>query len=110
MIQYLNKDNFLKTVKAGPVVLVDFYADWCGPCQAIAPVLEELATEFEGKAIIAKVDVDKEQELAGVFNIRSIPTMILFKDGEPEDIIVGLQTKTELVKKISNHLQEVEVA
>jgi len=110
MIQYLNKDNFLPTVKGDSVVLVDFYADWCGPCQAIQPVLEELSNEFDESATIAKVNVDEERELAGIFKVRSIPTMILFKDGEPVDILVGMQPKTEIKKKIEDLLTETEVA
>lgn len=100
MIHYLNKDNFLKVVKEAPVVLVDFYADWCGPCQAIQPVLEQLSEELEDRAMITKVNVDENQELAGIFNVRSIPTMILFKDGEPADMLVGMQPKSEIEKRI----------
>lgn len=106
MIQYLNKDNFLKELSEERVTLVDFYADWCGPCQAIHPVLEELSAEFDGRATITKVDVDKEPGLAGIFNVRSIPTMVLFKDGEPVDVLVGLQSKGELRKRISNLLPQ----
>jgi len=109
MITYLNQKNFLETVVNESVVLVDFYADWCGPCQAIHPTLEELSNELDGKAIIAKVNVDKESGLAATFKIRSIPTIILYKDGQPEDIIVGLQTKAELLKRITNLLPEEEL-
>ena len=107
MIKYLNKDNFLKEVSNEKVVLVDFYADWCGPCQAIHPILEELSDEFDGLAVVAKVDVDQEPGLAGVFNVRSIPTIIMFKKGEPVDILVGLQSKAELQKRIKNPLQRL---
>ena len=110
MLKYLNKENFNGIIEREKVVLVDFYADWCGPCQAIQPTLEELANELSGQVVIAKVNVDEERELAGVFNIRSIPTMILFKDGEPVEAIVGLQTKATILKKIKyqvNDNQEV---
>ena len=110
MITYLNQENFLGTVQNESVVLVDFYADWCGPCKAIHPVLEELSNELDGKAVIAKVNVDEEPALAATFKIRSIPTMILFKDGEPVDIVVGLQPKPELWKRLTNLLPEETVA
>ena len=110
MITYLNQENFLGTVQNESVVLVDFYADWCGPCKAIHPVLEELSNELDGKAVIAKVNVDEEPTLAATFKIRSIPTMILFKDGEPVDIVVGLQPKPELWKRLTNLLPEETVA
>jgi len=79
-------------------VLVDFWAEWCGPCKAIAPVLEELAGEVAGKARIVKVDVDSCPRTAGQFNIRSIPTLVLFKDGDVADVLVGLQSKSKLSK------------
>lgn len=109
MITYLNQNNFLETVKNESVVLVDFYADWCGPCKAIHPTLEEISNELDGKAIIAKVNVDENPGLAATFKIRSIPTIILFKNGEPEDILVGLQSKPELLKRITNLLTEEEL-
>ncbi len=109
MITYLNQENFLATIKSESVVLVDFFADWCGPCKAIHPTLEELSNELEGKAIIAKVDVDEEPGLAATFKIRSIPTIILFKDGEPVDILVGLQSKPELLKRITSLLSSEEL-
>ena len=109
MIQYLNKENFIEKVKGEEVTLVDFYADWCGPCQAIQPVLEELSEAFNGKATIAKVNIDEQRELAGIFKIRSIPTMILFKNGEPADLIVGLQPKSEIEKRINNFLPKEEL-
>jgi thioredoxin 1 len=83
-------------VEATGPVLVDFWAEWCGPCKAIAPMLDELAAEFGGQVTIAKVNVDEEQDIAGQFGIRSIPTMILFKDGKPFSMKVGITPKPAL--------------
>ncbi len=88
-------EEFHETVKSG-VVLVDFFANWCGPCKMLAPVLEELAEEYAGKAVIVKVDVDKEQRLAADFGVMSIPTLVLFKNGEAVKQVVGFQPKPQL--------------
>jgi thioredoxin 1 len=85
-------------------VLVDFWAEWCGPCKMIAPVLEELATELEGKLTIGKVDVDANQSTAMAYGIFSIPTLLLFKGGEPVERIVGFQPKPQLLNKLRPHL------
>ena len=85
-------------------VLVDFWATWCGPCKAIAPTLEDLATEYEGKVKIVKVDVDANPQSASRFGIRNIPTLFVFKAGEKVDAITGLQPKAELVKVLDKHL------
>jgi thioredoxin 1 len=81
-------------------VLVDFWAEWCGPCKMVAPVLDELAKEYEGKIKIAKVDVDQNQQVAGNFNIRSIPTLLFFKNGQVVKQLVGAHPKTKLVAEI----------
>jgi len=96
----LTNANFEDTIKEG-VSVVDFWAPWCGPCRMIAPVIEELAEEYEGKANICKVNTDEEQEIAVKFGIRSIPTLLFFKDGEVVDQIVGAQGKDALAAKIN---------
>ena len=100
----ITKDNFEDIVKNNKVVVVDFWAPWCGPCRMIAPVVEELAEEYEGKATIAKVNTDEEQDIAVEFGIRSIPTIMFFKDGELVDQVVGAQSKQALTDKINGLL------
>jgi len=95
------KENVLDK---GGVTVVDFWAEWCGPCRMIGPVIEELATEYEGKALIAKVDVDENAELSSQFGIRSIPTILILKDGEIVDKQVGVTTKAALAEKIEKYL------
>ncbi len=90
--------------KSATPVLVDFWAPWCGPCKAIAPILEELAKDLVGKLAIAKVNVDEAGEIAGKYGIRAIPTMILFKDGVVVDTFVGLVDKATLRAKIAAKL------
>lgn len=101
MAVVLTKDNFNQTIENG-VSLVDFWAPWCGPCKMQLPIVEELATELEGQATIGKINVDEQPELAAQFGVMSIPTLILFKDGQPVDKMVGLQSKDALKAKISN--------
>lgn len=86
------------------LVLVDFWAQWCGPCKMIAPVLEELDSEMGDKVKIVKVDVDENQETAARFGVMSIPTLLLFKDGEVVDKLVGFQPKEVLAERISAHV------
>ena len=81
-------------------VLVDFWADWCGPCHVMAPVIDELATEFDGKVTVGKVNVDDEPALAAQYGIRSIPTLLVFKDGQLVDQAVGVVPKQVLVEKL----------
>ena len=85
-------------------VMVDFWAAWCGPCRMVAPIMEQLAAEYEGKAIIAKVDVDSNQEFAAKFGIRNIPTVLLFKGGEVVEKQVGVAPKAIYAQKIEAHL------
>jgi thioredoxin 1 len=101
-IIHATDQSFDENIKEG-LVLVDFWAPWCGPCKMIAPVLEELDGEIEGKASIVKVDVDDNQETAGKYGIMSIPTLVLFKDGEIVDKVVGFKPKEALAELISKH-------
>ena len=85
-------------------VLVDFWAEWCGPCKMIAPVLEEISTEMEGQVVIGKLDVDNNPSTAMSYGVMSIPTLLLFKNGEPVERIVGYNPKPQLVGKLEPHL------
>jgi thioredoxin 1 len=86
-------------------VLVDFWAEWCGPCKALSPVLEEIAVEMNGKANIVKVNVDQASDLAQKYGIRGIPTLIFFKNGEVKSTLVGNQPKAEIIKNINSLIQ-----
>ena len=103
MAKILGKDNFNDTIANG-VTLVDFWAEWCGPCRMQLPILEEVSEEIGEKATVGKINVDHELELAQRFGVQSIPTLILFKDGEIVDNMVGVQSKETLVDKINNAL------
>lgn len=97
MIAHITDNTFAKAVQEG-LTLVDFWAPWCGPCHMLAPILEELDQEMGDEVKIAKLNVDDNQQTAAQFGIQSIPTMILFKDGEPLEMIIGVQPK-ELLKE-----------
>ncbi len=101
MAKSLSKTDFDKKVKqSDKPVLVDFFASWCGPCQMMAPIIEELEKEIEGEAEIYEVDVDKENELASKFQVMSIPTILIFKKGEITDQFNGVTSKEELLKAL----------
>ena len=99
----LTPANFEEVTKEG-VSMVDFWAPWCGPCRMIAPVIEELAADFEGKANICKVNTDEEQDLAVIYGIRSIPTILFMKNGEVVDQMVGASSKQAFTDKINSLL------
>jgi len=90
-----------EVVKSDKPVLIDFWAVWCGPCRIIAPIIEELAKEYDGKVKIGKLDVDENQESAIKYGVRSIPTMLIFKDGKVVDTIIGAVPKTHIVQKLN---------
>ncbi len=106
MSKYINltKDNFEEITKEG-VVLLDFWAGWCGQCRLLAPVIEDLAGQFDGKAKICKIDTDSEKELTTKFSIRSIPTLIYMKDGEIVEQTIGVTSKQVIADKINSILE-----
>ena len=98
-------DSFAAEVEQGQgLVLVDFWAEWCGPCKMIAPTLDQLATEYAGRITVAKLDVDANQRTSMRFNVRSIPSLLFFKDGKHVDTVVGLVPKATLAERIQKHL------
>ncbi len=99
MALLINKENFKKEVLESKIpVLIDFYADWCPPCQILSPIIEELAKKYQGKIKIGKFNVDEGEEIVTKYQILSVPTLIIFKDGKEEKRIVGLISKKELEK------------
>lgn len=97
-------ETFAREVESGGTVLVDFWAPWCGPCKMIAPVLEKLSQELGDQLKVTKVNVDEQSDTAGRFGVMSIPTLILFKEGQPVDKIVGFQSLEALKQVVSKHL------
>jgi thioredoxin 1 len=102
----LTDRNFQQEViESQKPVLVDFWAPWCGPCQAMGPVIKELAEEFQSRAVVAKVNVDDHQEIAARYGIQSIPTLMIFQNGEVVDQMVGTMSKTALAQKLESQRQ-----
>ena len=100
-IVILTAGNFEQEVLQSPTpVLVDFWAEWCGPCKMIAPILDELASEYDGKVKVGKVNIDDHQAIATQYGIRAIPTLLIFKDGEVAEQVVGLRSKRDLKANI----------
>lgn len=93
-----------EVIESEQPVLVDFWAEWCGPCKKVSPVLDEIAEEMAGKAKIAKVNVDDERTLAAMFQIMSIPTLLIFKDGKKVDELVGVRPKKDIQSRIEKHV------
>jgi len=102
-IANLDSSSFSTAISADLPILVDFWAPWCGPCKAIAPVLEELATELDGQITIGKVNVDDNESISAEYGVRAIPTLLLFKGGAVVEQIVGMTSKDALLEKIKVH-------
>ncbi len=101
----ITDQSFQETVlNSDKPVLVDFWAVWCGPCRTLGPIIEEVAADFEGRAIVGKVDVDNNQQVSVDYGIRNIPTVLIFKNGEVVDKIVGVASKEVIAEKLSAHL------
>ena len=99
-----DRDFDEQVIKGKGLILVDFWAEWCGPCRMIAPILDELAGEYEGQVTIAKLNVDENRETAARFGIRSIPTILFFKDGTQVEQVIGALSKSALKAKVQQHL------
>lgn len=104
MANVVNAQTFNELAAQDLLLVADFYATWCGPCKKLAPILDEVAEEFAGKANIVKIDVDESEDLAVRFGIRTIPTVLFLKGGEVVDKFVGAVPKSEVVAKVQSHL------
>jgi len=102
-VKTFTDDNFSTETSKG-VVLVDFWAEWCAPCRRLAPTVDALASEYDGRVTVAKMNVDENPQVPGNFAIRGIPTLLLFKDGDLKETVVGLETKDRLTQIINKHL------
>jgi thioredoxin 1 len=102
-VKIFTDSNFDEEIKSG-VTLVDFWAEWCGPCRRLAPAVDAIATEYNGRATVAKMNVDENPNVPGRFMIRGIPTLLIFKNGQLADQIVGLVPKEEITKKLDQQL------
>ena len=105
MAKIINTSQFRGSVEENPgVVVVDFFATWCGPCKMLAPVFEQAGEEMKNDATFLKVDIDQSLELAQQFRISTVPTMMIFKDGKPVETLVGFMPKERIVQKVKSHL------
>lgn len=99
-IRHPNKEELNEILKNNALVLVDFYATWCMPCKMLSPVIEEIAKEYEGKVVVCKIDIDENEELANEYNIMSVPTVIIFKNNENVEEIIGLNNKSKYTRAL----------
>ena len=106
MATEVTEKTFDEILKKNPLVLIDFWAAWCMPCKMLAPTMEEITKEYKDKVFVGKVDIDHNHELASKFGIQSIPTVLLFKDGQPVDMVVGAVPKSEIKKILEKHLKK----
>jgi len=100
---HVTDENFEETIKKNKLALIDFWANWCGPCRALAPTIQELAKEYNGKALVGKLDVDENPATAERFQVFSIPTMIIFKNGSETERLVGLCPKSRIADMLKKH-------
>ena len=96
-VKHINQDEFESTINANKMVLIDFYATWCPPCKMLAPILDEVIAEIGDDVDIAKINVDENEKISQQFNVMSIPTLVLFKDGKQVDKTIGLMSKEQLI-------------
>ena len=101
MAQTINTNNFEALVATGKPIVLDFWATWCGPCKRLAPIIEEVAKDYDGRAIVGKCDVEEDEDLARRFGVRNIPTVVFLKDGQEVDRSVGLVPRAVLEEKIN---------
>ena len=105
LVKHVSDNSFDSDVlKSGTPVLVDFWAEWCGPCKMFAPILDEVAREYQGRLTVAKLDIDSNQQTPGKYGIRGIPTVILYKDGQPHAQKVGAMSRSQLTAFLDSHL------
>ncbi len=103
-VQTITDDNFDTTITGGKPVLIDFWAEWCGPCKRLAPTVDELAADYDGKVVVGKLNVDDNPNTTFKFSVRGIPTLLLFKDGQVVEQVVGIADKASLKKVIDKHV------
>ncbi len=104
-LAHFNDANFDQEITASTLpVLVDFWAEWCGPCHMIAPLVEQISAEYQGRLLVGKLNVDESPQIASKFGIRGIPTLLLFKQGKPVEQIIGAVPKAQIISKIDAHL------